>query len=217
MKFLLAVVLSITVSLSASAQWYNISLKKHVRYAAIALPQDHSLKRLPAATLSLAKVKIPKFVPPQSDYNIELAESAIMKVAQHNMRFRIYDIASYNFSDLAKLYIKQNRFSEAKWFLLQSTIISRQQNNNQLTIADLMDLAIVKANMGDPLQAQQDLAEALQLSTANSLLSNVAPIQKELKFVQQYKPTITKAEWRYAADAMVTADKKNKIVSPPVL
>jgi hypothetical protein len=217
MKFLLAVVLSISVSLSASAQWYNISLKKHVRYAAIPLPQDHSIKRLPTATFSLAKVKIPKFVPVQSDYNIELAESAIMKVAQHNMRFRIYDVASYNFSELAKLYIKQNRFSEAKWFLLQSTIISRQQNNYALTIADLMDLAIVKANMGDSLQAQQDLAEAMQLSTANGLIANVAGIQKELKFVQQFKPTITKAEWRYAADAMVIPDKKNKSVSSPVL
>jgi hypothetical protein len=208
MKFLLAVVLSLSVSLSASAQWYNISFKKHVRYPAINLPQDHSIKKLPATYISQVKVKIPKFNFQQSDYNIELAESAIMKVAQHNMRFRIYDIASYNFSDLAKLYIKQNRFSEAKWFLLQSSIISRQQNNNQLTIADLMDLAIVKANMGDPLQAQQDLAEALQLSNANGLLANVAGIQKELKFVQQYKPTITKAEWRYASDAMVTPDKK---------
>jgi hypothetical protein len=132
-----------------------------------------------------------------------------MKVAQHNMRFRIYDIASYNFSDLAKLYIKQNRFSEAKWFLLQSNNISRQQNNNQLTIANLMDLAMVKANMGDQSQAQQDLTEALQLSNSNGLLANVAIIQKELKFVQQYKPVLTQAEWRYATDAMVTTDKKN--------
>jgi hypothetical protein len=209
MKFLLAVVLSLSVSLSASAQWYSISFKKHVRYPAIALPQDHSIKKFPTAAISRTKVKIPKFNFQQTDYNIELAESAIMKVAQHNMRFRIYDIASYNFSDLAKLYIKQNRFSEAKWFLLQSNNISRQQNNNQLTIANLMDLAIVKANMGDALQAQQDLAEALQLSNANGLLANVAGIQKELKFVQQYKPTITKAEWRYASDAMVTTDKKN--------
>ncbi|MHB8208707.1 hypothetical protein [Mucilaginibacter sp.] len=209
MKFFLAVVLSLSVSLSASAQWYNISFKKHVRYPAIASLQDHSIKKLPTAAVSLAKVKIPKFNFQQTDYNIELAESAIMKVAQHNMRFRIYDIASYNFSDLAKLYIKQSRFSEAKWFLLQSSTISRQQNNNQLTIANLMDLAIVKANMGDALQAQQDLAEALQLSNANGLLANVAGIQKELKFVQQYKPVLTKAEWRYAADAMATTDKKN--------
>ena len=72
-----------------------------------------------------------------------------------------------------------------------------------------MDLAIVKANMGDALQAQQDLAEALQLATANGFLANITTIQKELKFVQQYKPTITKAEWRYASDAMVTTDKKN--------
>jgi len=208
MKFLLAVVLSVSVSLSASAQWYNISFKKHVRYPAIGLPQDHSIKKLPVASLKMAKVKLPKFTPQQSEYNIELEEAAVMKVAQHNMRFRIYDVASYNFSELAKLYIKEKRFSEAKWFLLQSTIISRQQNNYALTITDLMDLAMVKANMGDAVQAQQDLTEALQLSNANGMLYNVAAIQKELKFVQAFKPTITKAEWRYAADAMIAPDKK---------
>jgi hypothetical protein len=208
MKFLLAVLIALSISFSASAQWWNISLKKHVRYPLVEIPQDHhSLRHLLVVTPS--KLTIPKFVIPQSDYNIELSEALIMKVAQHNMRFRVYDVASYNFSELAKLYIKENRFSEAKWFLLQSCNISRQQNNNPLTIANLMDLAMVKANMGDPTQAQQDLTEALQLSNANGLPANISAIQKELKFVQQYKPLLTKAEWRYASDAMVTADKKN--------
>ena len=206
MKFLLAVVLSLGISLSASAQWFNISLKKHVRYPQIALVQNHPVKNFPASSFS--KSKLPKFVPVQSDYNIELAEAAIMKVAQHNMRFRIYDIASYNFSDLAKLYIKESRFSEAKWFLLQSSTISRQENDNKHTVANLMDLAMVKANMGDPVQAQQDLAEAQQMAAANGLTAELADIKKELKFVQQYKPLLTKAEGRYASDAMLNTDKK---------
>ena len=72
-----------------------------------------------------------------------------------------------------------------------------------------MDLAIVKANMGDLNKAQEDLTEAQQMAQSQGLIANVADIQKELKFVQQYKPILTKAEWRYASDAMVTADKKN--------
>jgi hypothetical protein len=206
MKFILAVVLSLSISLSASAQWWSISLKKRVRYPQVALLQNHPIKIFPA--LSFSKPKLPKSISIESDYNIELAEAAIMKVAQHNMRFRIYDVASYNFSDLAKLYIKESRFSEAKWFLLQSSTISRQENDNKHTVANLMDLAIVKANMGDPIQAQQDLAEAQQMAIANGLTFEIADIKKELKFVQQYKPLITKAEWRYAADAMITSDKK---------
>ncbi|WP_461450488.1 hypothetical protein [Mucilaginibacter sp.] len=209
MKFLLVVVLSVGISLSASAQLsdlFNISFKKHVRYPQIALKQNHPFKNFPA--MALAKPKLPKNISLEGEYDIELQESAIMKVAQHNMRFRIYDIASYNFSDLAKLYIKEKRFSEAMWFLLQSNNISRQQNNDRLTLSNLMDLAIVKANMGDPVKAQEDLAEAQQLAQLKGLLANISDIQKELKFVQQFKPVLTKAEWRYAADALITPNKK---------
>jgi hypothetical protein len=206
MKFLLIIVLFFTISFSASAQWWNISLKKHERFPAITSPQNHP--SLNFRYVKLAPAKIPHFTPVVSDYNIELAEAAIMKTAQHNMRFRIYDIASYNFSDLAKLYIKQNRFSEAKWYLLQSSNISRQENDDKHTVANLMDLAMVKANLGDPVQAQQDLAEAQQIATSKCWLANVADIQKELKFIQQNKPLFAKAELRYASDAMVTSDKK---------
>jgi len=209
MKFLLAVLLSVGISLSASAQFsnlFNISLKKHVRYPQIALLPNHPIKSFPA--VAYAKPKLPKIISAQGEYNIELQEASIMKVAQHNMRFRIYDIASYNFSELAKLYIKESRFSEAMWFLLQSNNISRQNNDARLTISNLMDLAIVKANMGDLNKAQEDLTEAQQMAQSQGLIANVADIQKELKFVQQFKPVLTKAEWRYAADAMVIPNKK---------
>jgi len=209
MKFFLAVLLSVGVSLSASAQFagmFNISFKKHVRYPQVAFSPSHPILSFPAVACS--KPKFSKTISVQGEYNIELQEAAIMKLAQHNMRFRIYNVASYNFSDLAKLYIKESRFSEAMWFLLQSNNISRQNNDNRLTISNLMDLAIVKANMGDLTKAKEDLTEAQQLAQSQGLLVNVADIQKELKFVQQFKPVLTKAEWRYAADARITPDKK---------
>jgi len=129
------------------------------------------------------------------------------------MRFRIYDIASYNFSQLAELFIKQNRFSEAKWYLLQSNKISREQNDDKHTIANLMDLAMVKANLGDLAQAQQDLDEAHQIATLRGWTSNVADIEKENIFIKINKSASSpKMELRYASDAMVTdkkaADKK---------
>ena len=213
MKFTLIIVLLTTLSLSASAQWYyRIGLKKAVRYPLIAQVKNNSIKHLPIA--KPGPVKIAKYhIPDQSDYELDAAEAAIMKTAQHNMRFRIYDIASYNFSQLAELFMKQNRFSEAKWYLLQSNNISRQQNDDGHTIANLMDLAMVKANLGDLQQSQQDLDEARQIATARGFQSVIADIEKESIYIKINKNASSpKMELKYASDAMVTdkktADKK---------
>ena len=208
MKFTLIIVLLTTLSFSASAQcYYRIGLKKAVRYPAIAQVKNNSIKRLPIA--KLRTVKIAKYhIPDISDYELDAAEVAIMKTAQHNMRFRIYDIASYNFSQLAELFMKQNRFSEAKWYLLQSNKISREQNDDKHTIANLMDLAMVKANLGDLQQSQQDLDEARQIATTRGWTSDVADIEKENIYIKINKSASSpKMELKYASDAMVT-DKK---------
>ena len=205
MKFTLLFIFCATLSFSASAQWWKISLKKHQRFPLLANVTDHSFKRLPAEKLSPSNIQTVKLIN-TSDYYLELAEAAVIKTAQHNMRFRVYNVASYNFSDLAKLYIKQNRFSEAKWYLLQSNNISRQQNDDKHTIANLMDLAMVKANLGDLVLAQQDLTEAHQIAASKGWLGNVSEIEKESQYILHNKTTTPKTELRYA-DA-VMADKK---------
>jgi len=205
MKFVIIIVLFTTISFSASAQWWNVSFKKHERFPAIHA-KDNSIAHLPVAKLTLTKIG--KLNIKQSDYSLELEEDAIIKIAQHNMRFRIYDEASYNFSELAKLYIQQNRLSEAKWYLLQSNSISRQQNDDKHTISNLMDLALIKANMGDVVLAQQDLTEARQLAAAKGWVANVADIDKEVNYIRLNKTSASKTEMRYA-DA-VMADKKDK-------
>ena len=213
MKFTLILLLLAMLSLPASAQWYyRIGLKKAVRYPAIAQIKNNPLKRLPVA--KIVPVKIAKYrIPDEYDYELDAQEAAVMKIAQHNMRFRIYDIASYNFSQLAKMFMKQNRFSEAKWYLLQSNNISRQQNDDGHTIANLMDLAMVKANLGDLQQSQQDLDEARQIATARGFQSAIADIEKESIYIKLNKNASSpKLELKYASDAMVTdkktADKK---------
>jgi len=206
MKFVIIIVLFTTISFSASAQWW--SLKKHERFPAIQL-KDNSTKHLPFVA-KLTLTKIDKLNLQQSDYSLELAEDAIIKVAQHNMRFRIYDLASYNFSDLAKLYIQQNRLSEAKWYLLQSNSISRQENDDKHTIANLMDLALIKADMGDVVLAQQDLTEARQLAFAKGWIVNVTDIDKEVKYIRLNRTSASKTELRYADAVMADKDKKDK-------
>lgn len=213
MRSILFIVLFTIISFSASAQWYNISFKKHVRYPQIAQVKSNAVKCI-AINRKLSMPGIAKFnFPTENDYDLEIAEAAIMKMAQHNMRFRIYDEASYNFSELAKLYIKQNRFSEAKWYLLQSNNISRQENDDSHTISNLMELAMVKANLGDLAQAQQDLDEAHQLALARGYTAIVTDIDKETQYIKLNKNASSpKMELRYASDAMVTdkkvADKK---------
>src|ERR1017187_5064994 len=128
-------IILVTISFSASAQWYRIDLKFKKKPDLPPPPPlieqvtDHSIARL----RPVEKPGHPKIYPvsfSRTDYSYEAAEYIVMKEAQHNMRFRIYADASYNFSDLARLYIQQNRLSEAQWYLLQSNTISREQNDD---------------------------------------------------------------------------------------
>lgn len=195
-----------TISFSASAQWYRVDLqfKKHQRYPQLAQATDHSITRLPVFIitktkgLAFAKTKVTAFKLDISDYYYEAAEADIMKTAQHNMRFRIYWDASYNFSDLARLYVHQNRFSEAKWFLLQSNIISRQQNDDKHTVSNLIQLALIKANIGDYELAQQDLGEAYDIALLRGFKDDLKEITKDIKFIKQNKDSFPRPELRYA-------------------
>ncbi len=192
-----------TISYSASAQWWRVSILRH-RYPAVTLVKDNPAAHLHFPIPKFAATKIKPFALKESDFSIELAEDALIRTAQHNMRFRIYDQASYNFSELAKLYIKQNRLSEAKWYLLQSNSISRTQNDNKHTIANLMSLALIKADMGDIVLAQQDLAEAYQIANTQGWHADMANIDKEVKYIQLNRTTASKTELRYD-DAVMAA------------
>lgn len=205
MKFILLVFIS-TISFSASAQWWRLDqkLKKHERFPLIDQVTNHSIAGFPIAAINPAEIK--GLFLDCSEYNNEAAENLVMRLAQHNMRFRIYNDASYNFSDLAHLYIQQNRFSEAKWFLLQSNTISRQQNDDKHTIANLIDLAIVKANTGYYDQALQDLNEAHELAGLKSLQSTLPEIEKTMLYIKQNKESLSKSVLRYA-DAPLNTTK----------
>ena len=218
MKSTLLIVLFTAMGLSASAQWYNInisnfSFKKHVRFAQIPDVKNDPLKHL-TITKFTHKSIIPKLTfTGDNDFELEAAEDVIMRSAQHHMRFREYDEASYEFTDLAELYIKQNRFSEAKWYLLQSNSITREQFDDMHTITNLMDLAMVKANLGELLQSQQDLDEAHSLAMAKGWTAKVADIEKEQQYIKINKTASSpKMELKYASDAGITdtkaADKK---------
>ena len=188
-----------SLSVPASAQWYRIDLKliKHERFPLIQQASKRSIANFPVITITKPKVVYTvKFA--RSDYSYEAAEKVVMKAAQHNMRFREYNDASYNFSELAKLYILQNRYSEAMWYLLQSNKISREQDDEKHTIDNLIDLATVKSGLGEYLLAQQDLTEAHDIAFYKGFLADVTRVEKKMQVVKQDSLLPPKSDLRYA-------------------
>ncbi|WP_143822164.1 hypothetical protein [Mucilaginibacter pedocola] len=74
-----------------------------------------------------------------------------------------------SFDGLAKVYTSQRKYSEAKWFILQSNGISRIKNDVPNIITSLLKLSMVKMEIRDYKLAMTDLNEALSLSVKNKL------------------------------------------------
>ncbi len=198
MRITLLVLFS-SIGLTASAQWWRINKPVAVRPVALERAQIHPSNNFIGAAV-IPHPRIGTYALSRSDFNLEISENAVMKTAQHNMRFRIYDLASYNFSELAQLYAQQNRFSEAKWYFLQSTYISRQQNNHKLTIANLKRLAAVKAEIGDFVLARQDLMEARDIASSSGWLIEVIDAEKKLNELQHNRYASLRSDRRYAEE-----------------
>lgn len=184
------------ISFSASAQFGLF--KKHER-----LPLLEPARFTFLVNFSLASPRIPQphlhtYMLNRSDLSLEAEEQFVMKTAQHNMRYRVYKTASYNFSELAQLYVLQNRFSEAKWYFLQSSFLSRQLNNDKLTISNLSNLAMVKSEIGDFVLAQQDLIEARNIASAHGWLIDIIEVEKKLGHIQHNRFASLRADARYA-------------------
>lgn len=197
-----------TLSITASAQFWQ--KKDKTRY-----PQLSDAKYTAAVTITApAKVYTPNVaatVLNQRVYSPDIAEAILLKEAKHHMRFRQYSIASTDFSTLSKFYMSVKRFSEAKWFLLQSNAIAKRENNDKLTITNLLDLATIKAAMGELALARTDLKEAHDLAFAKGMNTDLAEIDKVTREIElkNSSTSFTKTEVKYAA--AVEAAKKVKV------
>jgi len=74
-----------------------------------------------------------------------------------------------SFDALSKVYLSQKKYSEAKWFTLQSNTLSRIKKDVPNTISSLITLATVKGDIADYDLAAKDLNEALQIAQANHM------------------------------------------------
>ena len=195
------------ISFSASAQfWQKIGFKKkHDILPELQLSKNNSINHIPN-TLKLNGLQVQPLAIEQCEFSLEVASVTVMEMAKHNMRFRIYNDASYNFSDLAQIYIKLHRLSEAKWYLLQSNNISRQENDDKHTISNLVSLAAVKVDIGDIPSAKADLLEARDMARAKAMQPETAEIEKKMLLLAQNNATTVKPDVKYAESA--GSDKK---------
>ncbi|MDB5031836.1 hypothetical protein [Mucilaginibacter sp.] len=209
MRFIILLTLSI-IGFTASAQFWHRKPK----------PQEDRFTQLTAVSRNSVTVKPVINIPyqdihdlqlPRGAYNLELAEDVIMAEAKHNMRFRQYNLASYNFSDLAALYMLQNRFSEAKWYLLQSNAIARQQDDTKHTLSNLLALADIKFQIGEPTLAKLDMQEAHDIAAAKGMQADLIEIDKKIQYLQNSKLVAVKAEIHY--DSAVEAANSKKIIN----
>lgn len=192
----------LTLSLTASAQFWKRKRKPVPEISPVAFSIPLSTQFEYVLPAKLEKIKLTRSV-----YNLEVEEEMVLKEAKHNMRFRIYDLASYNFSDLAALYLQQNRFSEAKWYLLQSNAIAKQAGNTRHVLDNLYLLADIKNAIGEQPLALADLQEAHDLAATKGMHIDIALIDKKIRFLQTNKIVAVKAELRYAEAVEAAAAK----------
>jgi hypothetical protein len=184
------IILFSVISFSASAQWLKINIsfrKKHLILPSLHAARCHSVNNIAFAPAVITPVDVQPYDLGQTEVDLEAQEAVIMKLAKHNMSWRIYHDASYNFSDLAQVYIKLHRLSEAKWYLLQSNKLSLEENDDKHTITNLVNLALVKNDEGDPASARADLVEAFDLANARGMKEKAAKISQQIQLLDQNK------------------------------
>ncbi|MEO8886872.1 MAG: hypothetical protein ABI367_12460 [Mucilaginibacter sp.] len=97
------------------------------------------------------------------------------------------------FNNLTKVYRSQKKYSQAKWFVLQSNTISRTINDKPNIIASLIELAGIKMDIKDYSLAMRDLNEALKLSVDNHYASTEAKVQENYALYYNRTKNYTKA------------------------
>lgn len=103
------------------------------------------------------------------------ARTAYQESVLSNTLSAIHYYSKYNdtaglrlsFDDLAHVYHAQHKYTQAKWFIIQSNTLSRDKNDNPNIIASLIELASIKTDIKDYSLAKRDLNEALVLSSKN--------------------------------------------------
>ena len=102
----------------------------------------------------------------------------VLKAIHFNSRINDTLAIRNNFDCLASAYIIQKKYTEAKWFLLQSNLISRDRKDVPSMINSLVQLASVKIAINDYPMAEKDFDEAIILSKYKNDVNRQIEIEK---------------------------------------
>jgi len=127
----------------------------------------------------------------KNHYQNEAINYTIMAMRNYS---KYYDTVGMrnSFDNLVKVYRAQKKFSQAKWFVLQSNTLSRAINDVPNIISSLLQLAAIKTDIKDYSLAMRDLNEALKLSTDNRFAKTEAKVQESYALLYSKMKNYTK-------------------------
>lgn len=99
-----------------------------------------------------------------------------------------------SFNNLTKVYRSEKKYSQAKWFILQSNTLSRAKNDVPNIISSLLELALIKTDIKDYKLAMRDLNEALTLSSTHHFPKTEADVQMGYVTLYNNMKLYTKAD-----------------------
>lgn len=160
---------------------YKEDLNEAVKYNQLILEEAVAIRNnryLGEAYLNLASIWTA-----QKKY--KEAEAILMNKALPLFAYKIHDkIGSMRtYDQLAEIFQLQKRYSEAKWFYIQSNMVARKMNNSSGIVNSLVSLGHVKMSIGDHQLALTDFREAEQLSISNKYRFKLVEIKSDLSKV----------------------------------
>lgn len=114
--------------------------------------------------------------------NFTEAESLVLRKAlplyYYGLKDKYGTIRCYD--QLADTYYQQKKFTQAKWFYIQSNMLARKINSPLEIVNSLINLAHVKMAIGDYQLALMDYKEAEQLSVKNRYTNRLIELKSDL-------------------------------------
>ena len=122
-----------------------------------------------------------------------------------------------SFDMLTKVYHTQHKYTQAKWFILQSNTLSRAKNDNPNIISSLIELSSIKSDIKDYKLAMRDLNEALTISSKNHYPKQESQVQLHYALLYNVMKDYTKAtialKRHNAIDDSIKRDEEAKMMA----
>lgn len=122
-----------------------------------------------------------------------------------------------SFDHLAGIYHNQHKYSQAKWFILQSNALSRAINDNNNIITSLLKLASIKSDIKDYSLAMRDLNEALTISSKNHSPERESEVQLNYAMLyskmKNYAKSAIALKRHQAIDDSIKRDEEAKLMA----